>query len=273
MTTDSKNRPIGVFDSGIGGLTVYKALREALPQEDFIYLGDTARLPYGTKSHETVAAYALQAAQLLLEHDIKLLVVACNTASAQALPELRRAFPDLPCLGVIEPGADAAVAASHSGRIAVLATEGTARSGAYVEAIQRRSSAVEVQVLACNLLVALVEEGWCDGAEAEVILRRYLHRLEEGFDTLVLGCTHFPILAPMLRKIVSPSISIIDSAVTAAQAVREYLQSFGQLAPSSQVGSCHCLVTDGPERFERVARLFLNEDIAGKITQVYLRQR
>jgi glutamate racemase len=251
---------IGVFDSGFGGLTVYKALREALPHENFIYLGDTARLPYGTKTPETVAQYALQTTTLLIEEGIKLLVVACNTASALALSALRQHLPTLPCIGVIEPGAEAAVNASATGRIAVLATESTVRSGAYTAAIQRRWPEANVHMLACNLLVSLVEEGWWDGPEAEVIVRRYLHELGvpgKDFDTLVLGCTHFPLLAPLIRRLIGSALPIIDSAVTTAVTVRRHLETEQTLDPQDAPGTSRFLVTDSPERFSILAARFV----------------
>ena len=201
------SKPIGVFDSGIGGLTVYRALREALPHEDFIYLGDTARLPYGTKSKETVEHYTVGAARLLQKMGIKFLVVACNTASAHALGAVQREAPELPYYGVIAAGAEAAVKATRSGRIAVLATEGTVNSGAYADLICRLKPDVRVQMLACQMLVALAEEGWCEGVEAEAIVSRYLSNLEPGYDTLVLGCTHFPLLAPVICKFCPPEVS------------------------------------------------------------------
>jgi glutamate racemase len=229
--------PIGVFDSGVGGLTVLKALRDALPRENFIYLGDTARLPYGTKGAGTVTQYALQAAQLLMGYDVKILVVACNTATALALPSLQNLLPQLPCLGVIEPSARKAAELSATGRIAVLSTEGTARSGAYAAAIGRYRADAEVRQLGCNLLVALAEEGWCDGVEAESVIARYLHELGDDFDTLVLGCTHFPALAPTLRKLIRPEVPIVDSATATAEVVRCYLME-------------HALFNDGERKFQ-----------------------
>lgn len=252
------NRPIGVFDSGLGGLTVYKALKEVLPDESFIYLGDTARLPYGTKSAETVTQYALQAARRLVEEDIKLLVVACNTASAQALPGLKKALPELPCFGVIEPGARAAAEASSTGQIAVLATEGTVRSEAYPKHIRQYNPHARVHSLACNLLVALVEEGWHEGPEAEAIVGRYFRMLKDvSFDTLVLGCTHFPLVKETIRKFLPGETKLVDSATTVAKAVREYLNGSGKFKKSPRKEEDRFLVTDAPERFRRLAKRFL----------------
>ncbi|MDP9127667.1 MAG: glutamate racemase [Pseudomonadota bacterium] len=252
----SKLSPIGVFDSGSGGLTVYKALRARLPNESFVYLGDTARLPYGTKSSETVGQYVLQAAQLLLQEDVKLLVIACNTASALALRLLQANLPSMPCFGVIEPGAEAAVAASKRGHIAVMATESTVRSGAYEDAILKRRPDANIRMLACNLLVGLVEEGWWEGTEAEIVTGRYLKALGkpgEDYDTLVLGCTHFPLLAPVIRRLTADAVPVIDSAVTTAIAVQRHLEASDTQTTRAAPGSSRFLVTDSPERFNGLA--------------------
>ena len=260
-----RKKPIGVFDSGVGGLTVYRALREALPHEDVIYLGDTARLPYGTKSKETLEQYTLNAARLLQDYDIKFLVVACNTASAHALGALQHAFPDLPYYGVIAAGAEAAVKATRSGRIAVLATEGTVRSQIYGDIIRDMNRDADVQMLACNLLVGLAEEGWSEGTEAEAIVSRYLSMLKPGYDTLVLGCTHFPLLVPTLRKLCLPDVQIVDSAQVTACAVSGLLTARDVLNPQAGKGSTHFLVTDLPERFTRLGAHFLGQSIEGKV--------
>lgn len=271
--------PIGVFDSGVGGLTVLRALREALPREDFIYLGDTARLPYGTKSPETVVRYSMQCAALLLERNIAALVVACNTASAFALPALTLRYPHLPVIGVIEPGAEAAVKASSSQHIAVIGTEGTIQGGAYQNAIHERSAAARVTARPCSLFVALAEEGWTEGPVAEAIARRYLEPLfsrRDPPDTLVLGCTHFPVLLPAIRAVVPAHVRIVDSAATTALAVMRRLghayaatgteprearasgpwaTSAPEPAPKS-AGRIRWLATDGAERFARVGSTF-----------------
>lgn len=250
-------RPIGVFDSGVGGLTVLRALRTRLPSEDFLYLGDTARLPYGTKSAATVARYSVQCAGLLVERGIDALVVACNTASAFALPALEEAFPRLPIVGVIEPGAAAAVAATRSGSIAVIATEGTVRGGAYAAAIARRRAEARVTSIACPLFVALAEEGWIDGPIVEAAAHRYLDAAFAGADapdTLVLGCTHFPVFAPTLRGVLGVRVAIVDSAATTADAVASRLASSRRSVAST--GSLHVMATDGPERFARVSSIF-----------------
>jgi glutamate racemase len=261
----SANSPIGVFDSGVGGLTVYRALRKALPHEDFIYLGDTARLPYGTKSKQAVENYTIAAARLLREHHIKFMVVACNTASAHALEVLQRDVGDLPYCGVIAAGAEAAVKATRNGHIAVLATEGTVHSGIYADVIRSLKNDINVQMVPANLLVALAEEGWCEGAEAEVIVSRYLAHLSKGYDTLVLGCTHFPLLVPVFRKLCPPDIKIVDSASVTAKAVADLLAARDMLNPQTRAGSDTFKVTDLPERFARVGARFLGWDIADKV--------
>jgi glutamate racemase len=254
---------IGVFDSGVGGLTVLKALRAALPGEDFIYLGDTARLPYGTKSPETVVRYSLQCAAVLAARGIDRLVVACNTASASALGPLRAAYPDMPVTGVVEPGAEAAVAESTSQHIAVIGTEGTIEGGAYQSAILRRSSAARVTARACSMFVALAEEGWTAGPVAEAIARRYLDPMfaaPDAPDTLVLGCTHFPILAPAIRAVLPAQVRIVDSAATVAAAVRQQVPG----SPGQGRGRVTWLATDGAERFARVGSTFLGEELRAK---------
>jgi glutamate racemase len=261
----SPSNPIGVFDSGVGGLTVYKALREALPRENFIYLGDTARLPYGTKSPETVAQYALQAARLMMDENIKLLVVACNTASALGLPSLHYDLPHLPCLGVIEPSAKEAANVSKTGSIAVLATESTVRSGTYATTIKKHRPDANVKMLACNLLVSMAEEGWCEGPEAEAVIGRYLAELGNNFDTLVLGCTHFPLLAHTIRKLIGPDIRIVDSAATTAKSVQNYLKTHHLVNEDNADSQSRFLVTDSPERFGVLAKRFLNSEFIPSI--------
>jgi glutamate racemase len=259
-----RDLPIGVFDSGVGGLTVLGALQRQLPAENFLYLGDTARLPYGTKTHATVERYALQAVAALVQRGVKAVVVACNTASAAALPALAAAFPRLTLLGVIEPGAAAAVAASRSGRIAVIATEATVRGEAYQLAIHRLNPDVRVTTIAATLFVALAEEGWVTGAVAESIASRYLGPLFEvstdAPDTLVLGCTHFPPLAAAIRTITGPHVAIVDSAATTAAALASLLGA-GKSRAVEGSGQARFLVTDGVERFLRIGPGFLGRAI------------
>lgn len=263
------SQPIGVFDSGVGGLTVLRALRSRLPDERFIYLGDTARLPYGTKSRETVERYAVQAANLLMRRGVKCLVVACNTAAATALERLKRELDPIPVIGVVEPGADAGCRASASGYIAVIATEGTVRGGAYERAILARRPAARVVSRACPLFVALAEEGLTEGPIVEAIAHRYLDdlfadRADASPDALVLGCTHFPVLAQSIRVVVGERVAIVDSAVTTASALAAELDRLN-LAASVRDGASpkvQLLATDSPERFARVGGIFLGEPIA-----------
>ena len=262
--------PIGVFDSGVGGLTVLRALRSCMPGEDFIYLGDTARLPYGTKSDETVVRYSLQCAAALVGRGIRALVVACNTVSASSLGELRQHYPALPIIGVIQPGAEAAVAASASKHIAVIGTEGTIRGGAYQRAIRQLDPVARVEAAACSLFVAMAEEGWTEGAIAEAVARRYLEPMfDRGAaspDTLVLGCTHFPVLAQAIRAVLPPQVRVVDSAVTTAAAVRgSLLQVRGAAAPP---GTMTWLATDGAARFARVGSIFLGEPLAADAVEI-----
>lgn len=260
------SQPIGVFDSGVGGLTVLHALRTALPAEDFIYLGDTARLPYGTKSGGSVVRYSLQAADALVARGIKCLVVACNTASAVALDALRERLAPLPVIGVLEPGAQAACAASRSGRIAVIATEGTVQGGAYQRAIHALRPDARVIAQACSLFVALAEEGWTEGPLVAGIVRRYFDPIfaappAEHPDCLVLGCTHFPVLKPVMREIVGPEVAIVDSAETTARAVRELLEIGSANATSARRGRTQLIATDGAARFARVGSVFYGEPV------------
>jgi len=258
--------PIGVFDSGVGGLTVLEALRRSLPEERFLYLGDTARLPYGAKSPETVRRYALQAAGLLVRRGIKLLVVACNTASAVAVAALRDAFAPLPVVGVIAPGAQAACAATQGGVVLVLGTEGTIAGGAYQRAIGLLQPMLQVEGLACPMFVALAEEGWIAGEVAEAVARRYLEReldtqLRGRVDTIVLGCTHFPVLRLVIQQIAGPSVTLVDSAQASAVVVAQTLASVELQASQGSVGDTRFLATDAPERFARVGAVFLGESI------------
>ncbi|HTQ35979.1 MAG TPA: glutamate racemase [Steroidobacteraceae bacterium] len=265
MSAVERQLPIGVFDSGIGGLTVLRALMERLPGESFLYLGDTARLPYGTKTAATVERYALQAVDELVRRGVKALVIACNTASAAALPALAAAHPQLPVVGVIEPGAAAAVAATKTGRIAVLATEGTVRGGAYQREISRRLPDAQVTAVAATLFVALAEEGWVRGEIPERVAQRYLAPLFTGDaaapDTLVLGCTHFLPLLEAIRAVVGLRVQIVDSAFTSAGMLARLLEARA-LRTDVPGGHVRFLVSDGEERFARVGPVFLGTGIA-----------
>ena len=270
-----EDAPIGVFDSGVGGLTVLRALRLAMPTENFIYLGDTARLPYGTKSAETVVRYSLQCAAVLLERGVRGLVVACNTASASSLDALRLHHPELPVIGVIEPGAKAAVAASLSQHIAVIATEGTIAGGAYQRAIHRLNPSARVISRACSLFVSMAEEGWTVGPIAEAVAHRYLDPIFQGADapdTLVLGCTHFPALAAAIRTALPRHVNVVDSAATTAAAVRLMLcgpsVTPGARAASAAPGTVAWLATDGAERFARVGSGFLGETLSARSVEI-----
>jgi glutamate racemase len=259
--------PIGVFDSGVGGLTVLKALRETLPHEDLVYLGDTARLPYGTKSPDSISRYACQATAQLQRSDIKLLVVACNTASAVALEALRKQMHPLPVIGVVEPGATAAVEARPGARHLVLATEATVRLGAYREAILAKDPGAEVSELACELLVSLAEEGWNDGAIAESIVRRYLEDVDAASrhpDSVILGCTHFPLLRDTFASVFDAGTSIVDSASTTASAAKQLLAELALGNDQAAAGALTLLATDGATRFARVGGQFLGQALTYK---------
>ncbi len=262
--SNSRRLPVGVFDSGVGGLTVLRELREALPHEDLTYLGDTARLPYGTKSRSSISRYAGQATSKLQERGIKLLVVACNTASAVALDALKEQMRPVPVIGVVEPGATAAVAARPGGRHLVLATEATVRYGAYREAILRRDDQAEVRELACELMVSLAEEGWTEGSIAEAIIRRYLEPLEAlAFepDSIILGCTHFPLLRPAIRRVVAEEAAIVDSASTTASVAAAMLADLELFNERAGPGQLRLMATDGASRFARVGGRFIGEDL------------
>ena len=269
MTADKL--PIGLFDSGVGGLTVLDAMQRRMPHEDMLYLGDTARLPYGTKSPDTITRYALQATAKLVEQRVKLLVIACNTASSAALPALRRHFAPLPVIGVVEPGASAAVERSRKGHVAVIATEATIGRGAYQEALQRLRPNIRVTPRACSLLVSLAEEGWLDGQECESIVARYLNPIFTGQDApdcLLLGCTHFPLLLAPIRKVLGPAVQIVDSAETTAGCVLDELASAGLLRKNNAQGKIRFFTTDDPERFARTGSLFLGASLPIKVVQL-----
>jgi glutamate racemase len=258
-------RPIGVFDSGMGGLTVLRALVAKLPNECFVYLGDTARLPYGTKSADTVTAYSLQATRLLLAQGVKMVVVACNTASAVALEPLAQALAPVPVIGVIEPGARAGVAATRNNIIAVIATEGTVKGGAYVRAIQAFDGNVTVLQQPCQVFVALAEEGWTGHEVTLSAARRYLEPLFEGPgapDTIVLGCTHFPVLAEAIREVVGADVAMVDSAETTAEAVAAAIAGNGSESGGGKGPPVRFFATDSAERFARVGAIFLGRPIA-----------
>jgi glutamate racemase len=253
--------PLGVFDSGIGGLTVAHALFECLPHESVIYFGDTARVPYGPKSPETVRRYSGEILDFLVRRGVKMVVVACNTSTAHALEFLRSRSP-VPVQGVIEPGARAAAAATRAGRIGVIGTAGTIASGAYERAIKAVRPEVEVASQACPLFVPLVEEGWFDHAATELVAHEYLQPLKDRkVDVLVLGCTHYPLLKPLLSRVMGPDVTLIDSAAETARTVRQELEGRELLAPSGARPVHRFVVSDDEALFRRVGARFLGEKL------------
>jgi glutamate racemase len=254
-------RPIGVFDSGVGGLTVLRALRARFPDEPMVYLGDTARVPYGTKSAEVVTRYSLRNAAFLTAQDVKLLVVACNTASSVALPALREALP-IPVVGVIEPGARAAARVSRSGEIGVVGTPGTIASGAYQRALAAERPGLRIHVQACPLFVPLAEEGWVQGDVPRQVARAYLAGMRKaGIDTLVLGCTHYPLLRGVLAEELGPGVSLVDSAEATAADVAELLAQGGVGRAPAPAGALRLYVTDLPDRIPELSVRFLGERV------------
>ncbi len=246
-------RPIGVFDSGVGGLTVAAALRELLPAENIFYIGDTARVPYGGKSAATVERYSIEISGLLLAEQAKLIVVACNTASALAVPRLQELLK-VPVLGVIVPGARAAVAATRNGHIGVIGTRATIYSRAYERAIHAIDADLRVHMQPCPLLVPLIEEGWLDDPVTDQVIRRYIEKLTRSeIDTLVLGCTHYPLLHGAIQKFVGSGIKLVDSARNCALAVRELLKKEKLAAPRTNLGRLEVALTDASDGFLRVA--------------------
>ncbi|MDQ2667236.1 MAG: glutamate racemase [Gemmatimonadota bacterium] len=257
-TSPSGNAPIGVFDSGLGGLTVAQAIMRQLPGESLIYFGDTARVPYGPKSPETVRRYSHEIAAYLLEQGVKAIVVACNTATAHALPMLEAEL-DIPVIGVVGPGARAAVKASATGRIGVIGTEGTIRSGAYVKAIHAESPEAIVTVRACPLFVPLVEEGWNDSEATRLIAAEYLAPFaHDEVDTLVLGCTHYPLLKRVIGETIGRPVRLIDSAEETAADTRRMLDEHG-LATTAPQGSYRFIASDDPAQFLQLGQRFFGD--------------
>ncbi len=260
----SDSRPIGVFDSGIGGLTVARALCKLLPKETIFYLGDTARVPYGNKSAETVERYSLELAEMLMQENAKMIVVACNTVSSVAIPKLR-ASVSVPVMGVIEPGAHAAIATTRNRHVGVIGTRATIRSGAYENALRALNIHVRVTSRACPLLVPLIEEGMLDDELTDQTIARYLQpMIDEGIDTLVLGCTHYPLLGKAITRFLGDKVSLVDSAQNCANAVRDLLDRQSLHAPGQSEGGLRVALTDAPDTFLGIARDALQLDI-GKV--------
>jgi len=255
---------IGVFDSGIGGLTVLQELLRALPRKHLICLGDTGRTPYGTKSAETVRHYSIENTEFLLEKGIKLLVVACNTASSVALDVMAERAA-VPVIGVIEPGAAEAARVTRNQRIGIIGTEATIGSGAYTRALRRLTPKVEIYTRACPLFVPLAEEGWVDNDIARTAAQLYLGSLRQsGIDTLVLGCTHYPLLRRVITEVMGPKVRLVDSAASTAGATAELLRR-KRLARRSGKGSVSFFVTDVPDRFIKVGQRFLGEQVQSAV--------
>jgi glutamate racemase len=261
-------QPIGVFDSGIGGLTVVKALHELLPSENIFYLGDTARVPYGNKSAETVERYALELAQMLVRENAKAIIVACNTVSSVAIPKLRASI-SVPVIGVIEPGANAAIALTRNRHVGVIGTRATIRSGAYENALRALNVHVRVSSRACPLLVPLIEEGLLDDKLTDLTIARYLEpMIEEDIDTLVLGCTHYPLLARALGRFLGEKVQIVDSAMNCARAVQELLDRQSLTADKNSRGKVSVALTDAADNFLSIARDALQLELG----EIQLRQ-
>ncbi len=253
--------PIGVFDSGIGGLTVVKAIQQLLPHENIFYLGDTARVPYGNKSAETVERYALELADALMREKAKAIVVACNTVSSVAIPKLR-ASVSVPVIGVIEPGANAAIATTRNRHVGVIGTRATIRSGAYENALRALNIHVRVSSRACPLLVPLIEEGLLEDKLTDLTLARYLDpMIADGIDTLVLGCTHYPLLTHAIERALGENIRMVDSAGNCARAVQELLEKQSLAAPARNKGTLQVALTDPADNFLSVARAALQLEI------------
>ena len=260
----NKDSAIGVFDSGIGGLTVLHQIIEALPRENTVYLGDTARSPYGTKSVETVMRYSCENSEFLVEKGVKLVVVACNTSTAIALSHLQESL-SVPVIGVIEPGVRRAIKSTKNRKVGVIGTEATIQSGAYTRALKAADPKIEVYSRACPLFVPLVEEGWTENAVVEMAIKAYLSSLKQsGIDTLVLGCTHYPLLKKAIRKFMGPGVRLIDSAEETASEVAAVLKK-GASGRKAGKGIHSFFVTDAPERFVKVGRRFLGENVESAV--------
>lgn len=261
MNFMTKNASIGVFDSGIGGLTVVKRIKELLPNENVIYFGDTARVPYGSKSNETVIEYALQDAEFLARKNVKLIIAACNTVSSIAIPALRRKF-DIPIIGMIEPGAKFAIGNTKNEIIGVIGTYATVNNHAYAESLKSLSENVRVFEKACPLFVPLAEEGLVNHPAAKLIAEDYLLPIKsEGVDSLILGCTHYPLLSGIIREVIGGGVKLVDSGVAASKEVENYLNGRGIRNNSNNIGSIEFYVSDIRTKFKEVAGRFLGKEI------------
>ena len=254
-------RPVGIFDSGVGGLTVVGQIEKILPCEDVVYFGDTARVPYGTKSKETVTRFSVENVEFLMEHDVKLVVVACNTASSLSLEFLKRCFK-VPIVGVIEPGARRAASSTRNGRIGVIGTRATISSGAYERAVKKAGSKKELFTRSCPLFVPLVEEGWLDNDVAASIARIYLAPLKaKKIDTLILGCTHYPLLKSVIKKVMGDGVLLVDSAKEVAKEAKAILDAAGISRSGSRKGGYKFFSSDEPARFIKIGSRFLKRKI------------
>jgi len=253
-------RPIGVFDSGLGGLTVVKALKKILPRESIVYFGDTARLPYGVKSKDLVQQYSIQITKFLIQNDAKIIIIACNTATAMALSTLRNKFCDIPIIGVIEPGVEQAILKTNNKNIGVIGTIATISSDAYKKSIKKIDSEINVISKACPLFVPFVEEGWTNGSAISEITAYYLSIFNNNVDTLILGCTHYPLLKNIISK-ETKHITLVDSASAVAKNAYKRLQKNSLLNMDDKPGVLQCYVTDLPMRFEELGNIFLGSEI------------
>lgn len=261
MSLNHNNFPIGVFDSGLGGLTVVKELMRQLPGEDIVYYGDTARVPYGTKSKESIIRFSEENTRVLLKHKVKMVVVACNSSSSYALSSLKRIF-DVPIIGVIKPGAQKAAALSKNKKIGVIATKATIQSQQYVKELQLCDSLVKIYVQACPLFVPMVEEGWLRRPVTVSVAREYFKTLKKAdVDTLILGCTHYPLLKTVIQKVMGPKVTLVDSAKEIAREVKSVLKEKKELSRLKRKPRHRFLISDEPQEFKKIARNFLGREI------------
>ncbi|MCF6269001.1 MAG: glutamate racemase [Melioribacteraceae bacterium] len=257
----NKTSPIGIFDSGIGGLTVAKRIIAMLPNENIVYFGDTARVPYGTKSNETVVEYSYQDAQFLINKNVKLIIVACNTASSVAINKLKEKFT-IPIIGMIEPGTHLALKSTKNGRIGVIGTNVTISNKAYSSELKRLEKNLEIIEKPCPLFVPITEEGWLDHEATKLIAKEYLQDLKDfEVDTVILGCTHYPLLAGVIQEVMGESVTLIDSGMAASLEVEDYLNGRGIRNDSNQLGTHQFYVSDLPAKFKSVAERFLGTEI------------